>query len=38
MMKWQAGRNKIVVSRFYRFKEWPWRFILKGEAADSFLD
>ena len=37
-MKWQADSNKIVVSRFYRLKEWPLGFILKGEAADSFLD
>jgi hypothetical protein len=36
-MKWQVGNNKIVVSRFYRLEEWPWRFILKGEVADNFL-
>jgi hypothetical protein len=37
-MKWQVGSNKIAVSRFYRLREWPWRFILKGEAAEDFLD
>ena len=37
-MKWQVGSNKIVDSRFYRLREWPWRFILKGEAAEDFLD
>jgi hypothetical protein len=35
-MKWQGERHNIAVSRFYRLKEWPWRFILKGEAAGSF--
>jgi hypothetical protein len=37
-MKWQVGSNKKAVSRFYRLKEWPWRFTLKGESADSFLN
>ena len=29
-MKWQVVRNKIAVSRYYRLKEWPWRFISRG--------
>jgi hypothetical protein len=37
-MKWQVCKHKFEVSRFYRMKEWPWRFILKEEAAESFLD
>jgi len=29
-MKWQVDSNNIVVSRFYRLEERPWRFILQG--------
>jgi hypothetical protein len=37
-MKWKAVCNKMAVSRFYRLKEWPWRFILTGVAAENFPD
>jgi hypothetical protein len=37
-MKWQSVCNEIAVSRFYRLKEWPWRVILKGVAAENSLD
>jgi hypothetical protein len=37
-MKWQVVRNKIAVSRYYRLKEWPWRFIALGVAAVYSLD
>ena len=39
-MEWQAVSNKIVVSRFYRLEEWPWRFILlkKGPRKLSVFE
>jgi len=37
-MKWQEVRNKIAVSRYCRLKEWPWRFISLGAAAENPLD
>jgi hypothetical protein len=37
-MKWQAVFNKMALSRFYRLKEWPWKFIFSGLAAENFPD
>jgi hypothetical protein len=37
-MKWQEVRNKIAISRYCRLKEWPWRFISLGAAAENPLD